>query len=138
MDNVGAQSVHLRYYYVMRIDSNNKILAVEMMPLFKIKKKQVGRYSIESRTEYYYKIAKELKIGRAFVDSLFERERLTGKKMNIGTTLRRKVFVRKIHKSHVKIPVVKGHKQECTARTSPTCLNVFVTNKDETICVRCK
>jgi hypothetical protein len=120
----------------MRIAPNNSTVVVEMQPFFKIKMR--SKYSLESRKEYYYKIANDLKIDKAFVDSLFEREKLTGKKMNIGTTLRRKVFVRKVHKSHVKIPKVKGHKQECTARTSPTCLNVFVTNTDETICVRCK
>lgn len=42
--------------------------------------------------------------------------------------------------SHFTIKPVKGetHKQECSSKISPQCLDIFVTDKEETICLRCK
>lgn len=33
---------------------------------------------------------------------------------------------------------IKTHRQECTANLTPMCLKVFVTNQEDTVCLRCK
>lgn len=33
---------------------------------------------------------------------------------------------------------IKTHRQECTAKLTPLCLKVFVTNQEDTVCLRCQ
>ena len=129
----------------MRISPYNKIIAVEKLPIFTMKKKNVGRYSLESRMAYYYNLAKQFKVKAQFVNHLFEEERLTGKNMSIGTMIRRKALGRTkwVKKQSIAVKTkiilnVKSRKQKCTLKTSPTCLNVFITSGENTVCVRCR
>ena len=51
-----------------------------------------------------------------------------------------KGYVPKQKLSSFTIKPVKGktHKQKCSSKLSPQCLDIFVTDNEETICLRCK
>ena len=139
MDNPDRQGASLGYYIYMYAP-NNKNIAVELLPKYR---RKVGA----ERERYYYEMAKSLGVAREFVAELFakeERKRTPGK-LDIGSRIRsragiykarRKPFKTKdIAKNMVKI---KTHRQECTAKLTPMCLKVFVTNQEDTVCLRCQ
>lgn len=104
------------------------------------------RYGGKTRKQYYYDMAKTLKVGTEFVDSLFTQELEKGRSLDIGSRIRSKARLYKrprkkpfktkdIAKNMTKI---KTHRQECTANLTPMCLKVFVTNQEDTVCLRCQ
>ena len=108
------------------------------------KKRTVG----VERERYYYALAKNLGVAREFVTALFEKEKnkRTPGKLDIGSKIRSKSGLYKrprkkpfktkdIAKNMTKI---KTHRQECTAKLTPMCLKVFVTNQEDTVCLRCQ
>lgn len=107
---------------------HNKNIAVELLPKYK---RTVGA----ERERYYYAMAKNLGVDREFVTALFEKEKnkRTPGKLDIGSRIRSKT--KDITKNMVKI---KTHRQECTAKLTPMCLKVFVTNQEDTVCLRCQ
>lgn len=140
MDNPDRQGASLGYYIYMYA-ANNKNVAVELLPKYK---RTVGA----ERERYYYALAKNLGVAREFVTALFEKEKnkRTPGKLDIGSKIRSKSGLYKrprkkpfktkdIAKNMVKI---KTHRQECTANRTPMCLKVFVTNQEDTVCLRCQ
>lgn len=120
---------------------NNKTVAVELLPNYRNAKGA-------QRERYYYALAKSLGVARKFVAELFEKEKnkRTPGKLDIGSKIRSKSGLYKrprkkpfktkdIAKNMVKI---KTHRQECTANLTPMCLKVFVTNQEDTVCLRCQ
>lgn len=109
-------------------------------------------YIIESnkrRVNYFYLIAKKLGVSKEFVDNLLEEEKnkTDSKRFDIGRKIREKSgktitrklgardgkFTIKLNKD--KLPV---HKQKCTSGISHQCLDTFITNNEDTVCLRCK
>lgn len=114
-----------------------------------------GRFHGDKRKKHYYKLAKELKVKKTFVTELFKQESYGGKTIDIGSKIRTKAGVykkKKIIDLNMKTPdkawktqtlskrmaKIVTRKQECTAKTHPLCLKVFITNKEDTVCLRCK
>lgn len=104
------------------------------------------RYGGKTRKQYYYDIAKTLKVGTEFVNSLFAQELEKGRTLDIGSRIRSKA---RLYKRPRKKPFntkniarnmtkIKTHRQECTANLTPLCLKVFVTNQEDTVCLRCQ
>lgn len=104
------------------------------------------RYGGKTRKQYYYDIAKTLKVGTEFVNSLFAQELEKGRTLDIGSRIRSKA---RLYKRPRKKPFntkniarnmtkIKTHRQECTAKLTPMCLKVFVTNQEDTVCLRCQ
>ena len=121
--------------------NNNKIVAVELLPLYK--KKGTGRWTKQNRVKHYLNLAKELGVTQKFVKELFEKEISEGKYIDIGNKIRVKAGayrkrVRKIRVKKEKKAYIKTHHQICTAKLTPLCLNEFVTNEESTICLRCQ
>lgn len=140
MDNPDRQGASLGYYIYMYA-ANNKNVAVELLPKYK---RTVGA----ERERYYYALAKNLGVAREFVTALFEKEKnkRTPGKLDIGSKIRSKSGLYKrprkkpfktkdISKNMTRI---KTHRQECTAKLTPMCLKVFVTNQEDTVCLRCQ
>lgn len=141
MDNPDWQGANLGYYLYM-ILPHNKMLAVESLPLYK-KKEQTGRWTKQNRVEHYFNLAKELGVTQKFVKDLFEKEISEGKYIDIGNKIRVKAGVyrkrvRKIRVKKEKKAYIKTHHQICTANLTPLCLKVFVTNQEDTVCLRCQ
>lgn len=119
--------------------SNNKNIAVELLPLYKVQGYKKGRWTVISREKHYYQLAKSLKIKRAFVKALFDQEKNEGKYVDVGTKIRTKARLNKPKREKPAPKVkVKTHRQKCTANLTPLCLKDFITNQEETICLRCK
>lgn len=140
MDNPDWQGANLGYYLYM-YSPHNKNVAVELLPKYK---RTVG----VERERYYYAMAKNLGVAREFVTALFEKEKnkRTPGKLDIGSKIRSKSGLYKrprkkpfktkeISKNMTRI---KTHRQECTANLTPMCLKVFVTNQEDTVCLRCQ
>jgi hypothetical protein len=102
-----------------------------------------------SRERYYYGMAKKLGVSKEFVDMWFEKERnkTTPGRVDIGTKIRVKSGM--YNKPKKKVPLdtktltkrmaqIKTRRQECTAKLTPLCLKVFVTNQEDTVCLRCQ
>lgn len=141
MDNPDRQGASLGYYLYM-IFPHNKMLAVESLPLYK-KKEQTGRWTKQNRVEHYFNLAKELGVTQKFVKELFEKEISEGKYIDIGSKIRTKAGVyrkrtRKTRVQKVKKEYIKTHHQICTAKLTPLCLIEFITNQEDTVCLRCQ
>lgn len=140
MDNPDWQGANLGYYLYM-YSPHNKNVAVELLPKYR---RTVGA----ERERYYYALAKNLGVDKDFVTALFQKEKnkKTPGKLDIGSKIRSKSGLYKrprkkpfktknIAKNMTKI---KTHRQECTAKLTPMCLKVFVTNQEDTVCLRCQ
>lgn len=128
----------------MEYSSNNKGVAVELLPLYK-KRGGTGRWSDKSRKEHHYEQARRLKVPRKFVKELFDREIELGKTLDIGSRIRDKAGIYRKRKTPFdtknlikKMNRVKTRKQTCTANATPMCLKVFITNTEDTVCLRCQ
>jgi hypothetical protein len=95
------------------------------------------KQAAQSRKRYYFDLAKSLGVDKKFVESLFRKDsaRIVGeKRMDLGNKIR-------MESGLFKKTVVLGvptRKQECTSDIHPQCLKVFITNTDETVCLRCR
>lgn len=134
-----------RGYYLFMYSHNNKTVAVELLPKYK---KHTGRWTKVNREMHYYTLAKSLKVTRKFVKELFDKEKITGY-IDIGSRIRDKAGVYRKRKTPFdtafdtaniskKMRKIQTHKIECTSKKSPLCLNVFVTNQEGTVCLRCQ
>lgn len=120
---------------------NNKTVAVELLPNYRNAKGA-------QRERYYYALAKSLGVARKFVAELFEKEKnkRTPGKLDIGSKIRTKSGMYKRPKKKPfntkdiskKMRTIETHKQTCTANLTPLCLKVFVTNQEDTVCLRCQ
>lgn len=121
---------------------NNKAVAVELLPKYK---KHTGRWTKVNRETHYYALAKSLKVTRKFVKELFNKEKNLEKMIDIGSRIRDKAGVYRKRKTPFdtvniskKMRTIETHKQTCTANLTPLCLKVFVTNQEDTVCLRCQ
>ena len=152
MDNPLAQGVLTGYYIYMpqedffiqkNYSPNNKAVAVELLPQYK-KTGGTGRWNDKSRKEHHYEQARRLKVPRKFVKELFNREKELGKTLDIGSKIRDKAGIYRKKKTPFntatltkRMNKIKTHRATCTANRTPLCLKVFVTNTEDTVCLRC-
>lgn len=153
MDNPDIQSVCRGYNYLMpqedffvqkNYSNNNKNVAVELLPKYK-KHGGTGRWNDQSRKKHHLEQAKTLKVTRKFVMELFKKEKELGKTIDVGSKIRDKAGIyrkKKVPFSTTNIAKnmrkVRTRRVACTANLTPMCLKLFVTNQEDTVCLRCQ
>lgn len=104
-----------------------------------------GRWSDKSRMEHHLEQARRLKVPKSFVLELFKREKEIGKTLDVGSRIRDKAGIYRKKRTPFdtknlvkKMNKVKTRKQFCSANLTPLCLREFVTNQEDTVCLRCQ
>lgn len=153
VDNSLVQGALASYYYLMpqedffvqkNYSNNNKNVAVELLPKYKTHG-GTGRWNDQSRKKHHLEQAKKLKVTRKFVMELFKKEKELGKTIDVGSKIRDKAGIYRKKKTPFNttniaknMRKIKTHRVECTAKLTPMCLKLFVTNEESTICLRCQ
>lgn len=113
--------------------------------LYLVRGNHVGMWTPKLRKENYYKLARLVGVTQAFVTNLFKKEKETGRKLDVGTKIRNKAGIYRKKKTPFNttnitknMRKIKTHRVECTAKLTPMCLKLFVTNEESTICLRCQ
>lgn len=129
---------------IMEYSANNKGVAVELLPLYK-KHGGTGRWSDKSRKEHHLEQARRLKVPKSFVLELFKREKELGKTLDVGSRIRDKAGIYRKKRTPFdtknlkkRMEKIKTHHQICSANLTPLCLKVFITNQEDTVCLRCQ
>lgn len=105
----------------------------------------------KQRKKYFFDLAESLGVDKKFVQKLFAQEarKIVGVRFDIGSKIRVKAGVKygiktpdrpitppPVRKKRAKI---EPKKVQCIARTSPQCLDIFITNKNDPsyTCLKC-
>lgn len=132
------------FFVQKNYSNNNKNVAVELLPKYKTHG-GTGRWNDQSRKKHHLEQAKKLKVTRKFVMELFKKEKELGKTLDIGSRIRDKAGIYRKKKTPFNttniaknMRKIKTHRVECTAKLTPMCLKLFVTNQEDTVCLRCQ
>jgi len=114
--------------------------------LYLVRGNHVGMWTPKLRKENYYKLARLVGVTQAFVTNLFKKEKETGRKVDVGTKIRNKAGLNRPKRKEPfntatltkRMNKIKTHRATCTANRTPLCLKVFVTNTEDTVCLRCQ